>query len=252
MDKTIWTQIPYPGDLAKAVQGADGFKTRFGRLATHPYNEENPDNSFWWLFPTGKGFQNWPAYRCGKFVFYRPRGSNAIRAGLHIEKGVCKELAEAFGSTRGRHFEMTKAWIWHLLLQDLKNGAMATALGDIQTRSGMAPEFTISVCAPLDEHTLTEKATEYRFRTVANEGLFHFCTKPGEREITGIEQVTSLSTLACTLEAMGKGPGTMLWVDLIIGLDIPISADGPGPNWSGTEVWEGVLEPFSPWIRTEC
>lgn len=251
MDNLIWTQFEYPGDVAKAVQGAEGFQSTFGRLATHPYNESNPENSFWWLFPTGKGFQNWPAYRCGKFVFYRPWGSNAIRAGLHFEKGVSKELASAFGTAKGRHFEMTSSWLWHSLLKNLRDGSLALALDKIRDTTGEGAEFTISVSVPLDEHTLTEKATEYRFRNAFKDRIIHTNTKLGEREIPGIEQAENLSDLANRLEAMNSGPGTMLWVDFIVGLDIPINNEGSGQPWTGTEVWNNLLEPFSPWIRIE-
>jgi hypothetical protein len=35
-------------------------------------------------------------------------------------------------------------------------------------------------------------------------------------------------------------------------LDISIGKQGTGPPWKGTEVWNNLLEPFSPWIRREC
>lgn len=81
------------------------------QLAVHPYNVIEPERSIWWLFPPTRGRGNWPAYHLGKFMFDRPPGRNAIRAGIHIEKGLGKEQARAFGPGKGMHFELTSSWI---------------------------------------------------------------------------------------------------------------------------------------------
>jgi hypothetical protein len=252
MHPHVWTQIVDPGEMARSVIAAEGFKSAFGHLATHPYNENDPENSFWWLFPTGKGFENWPAYHCGKFVFYRPWNSKTIRAGLHIEKGITRELAKAWGTAKAGHFAVTNRWMWHSLLKSLRDGSLTNALSNIRKRTGVGVEFTISVSVPLDEPILTEKATEYRFCSMSSDELHHSKTRHGEKEIPEIEQVKSLSDLATCLESMITGDGGMLWVDVIAGLDISIGKQGTGPPWKGTEVWNNLLEPFSPWIRREC
>ncbi|GAM10431.1 hypothetical protein OR1_02720 [Geobacter sp. OR-1] len=251
MDTNIWTQFDFPGDMAKAVQTADGFKSTFGHLATHPYNINDPERSWWWLFPTGKGYSNWPAYQCGKFVFYKPWGVNAIRTGLIFEKGVCKELASAFGSAKAKHFEMTDRWMWHSLLKSLRDNSLAQALDKIRERTGEGPEFTLSVTVPMDDKVLSDKDTVYRFRSAFKDRVIHVSTKQEEREIPGIEAVESLPAMADCLEAMHAGKGKMLWVDFIVGLDIPVGESGVTAPWTGTEVWDNLLEPFSPWIKTE-
>src|SRR3954463_9080961 len=104
-----WTQMFLADDVEAAVVHSAGFKERFGTLAAHPYDKDNPDRTVWWLFRRSSvKWGNWPAYSLGKFFFDRPRGRGIIRAGLHIEKGVDAKNASAYGSSgKGRFFGMT-------------------------------------------------------------------------------------------------------------------------------------------------
>ncbi|MBI5445710.1 MAG: hypothetical protein HY900_31400 [Deltaproteobacteria bacterium] len=236
--------------MAKAVQATDGFKSAFGRLATHPYNEANPDNSIWWLFPRGRGpRQNWPAYHCGKFVFLRSRGQESIRVGIHVEKGVDSALGSALGTARGRHFVMTDRWIWQSFLADLRTGAFDDALSVIRERSLEGPELRFDVGVPLDERRLTEARTRYRFRSAFGDRTILVSHDPQPHPVPGLERAETLPQVAERLAAFHDGGGALLWIDLVVGLDIPVDRNEGGRGWDAGAIWKNLLEPLAPWVR---
>src|SRR3954468_15653269 len=118
-----WTDMFLADQVAIAVTHNGKVQARFGTLASHPYNQGNPDLTIWWLFRRRKerGFGNWPAYSRGKYFFDRPAGRGILRAGLHIEKGVAPEHARAYGAGKGQFFGMTPEWAWYGFVEDLRS-----------------------------------------------------------------------------------------------------------------------------------
>lgn len=250
MSPRPWTSLAFPGLVTQAVTGAKGFKERFGRLAVHPYNEHQPDRSVWWLFPPGKSqHQHWPAYHLGKFVIHKPLGKSAMRIGLHVEKGTGLQLAAAYGGTKAKNFAMTDRWLWHSFLKDLESGRVAQALDQIRARSGLAPEIEVEAGAPLDEPKLRTRPSSYRFSCGVGGTLKLVEHHVGDQGLPGLERARTIPELAQILALAKGGPGEMLWLNLIVGLEIPVAAERDGTKWDGSAIWINAMEPLASWVR---
>jgi hypothetical protein len=129
-------------------------------------------------------------------------------------------------------------------------GALTAALDDVARRSGLVPEVSVSVGAPLDKPEIIEEYSEYLF-AVRHGELELLSTPPRKNKMNGLETVSTLAGMGARLaEATAGMPWS--WVNVICGSRIPIGSarDGRGGTpWGGAEFWELALEPFVQWVR---
>lgn len=252
MTEDAWTDIALPGDVSKQVAAAENHRESVGQLAVHPYNEHQPELSTWWQFSRAKaGKRIWPAYHLGKFVFDKPAGRGAIRAGLHVEKGLGHREAAAFGSAKASAFELKPSWAWHGFVRDVSTGKFADALDDVSRRSSLQVEIEISVGAPLDEPKLFAPYSEYRFVAKPGGALEVMAVTEKKEKLGGLASCRSHAELGNVLsDATAEAHWT--WVNVIAGCCVPIASRSPerrGRRWGGAEFWELALEPFMAWVR---
>src|SRR3954454_9825992 len=114
----------YPEHMVHAVTALEAYRQRVGDLASHPYNQDHPDLSVWWLFKRSrKPWGLWPAYSVGKYFFDKPAGRGMLRAGIHIEKGLSTEAASSlFSGAKAKQQQLTKDWCWYRLLEAIRTG----------------------------------------------------------------------------------------------------------------------------------
>jgi hypothetical protein len=251
-DASPSTSLVTPGDLCREVVRSPGFKTRFGALASHPYNQDQPDKSVWWLFPAARApYGNWPAYAAAKFMFQRPSGARKLWAGLHVEKGLGAAEAKAFGPGKAKHFAMTAAWAWHDFIDDLANERVGQALASMAERTDLPVEIGVSIGHPLDEPHLAEAYSEYRFVFIPADGTIDCIEQRlSKARLPGFESVSDLPGLSTALlRATREHPFT--WINLTIGCSVDMPGASPtirAPCWRGSDFWNRVLEPLAGWI----
>jgi len=240
-----------PEDLSREVANTVGLKERFGSLASHPYNKDDPERSVWWLFPKSRtAYGNWPAYDVAKFMFRRQRGDPKLWAGLHVEKGLGVAEAKAFGPGKAKHFAMTAEWAWHGFLDDLGNGLVRGALSGIADRADLPVELGVSVGHPLDEPKIFEAYSEYGFVFIPADGSIDCADlRPSKAIVPGLEAVKSLDALGERLQkATVENPFT--WINLTVGCSLTMfTAPDDGRKWKGSDVWARVLEPLARWVE---
>lgn len=257
---SAWTRMMYATEVERAVVISEGFKARFGMLAAHPYDENKPDRTVWWLFPrSAVAWGNWPAYSAGKYYFHagkqffvQAEGPRVMRLGLHIEKGISEQNArQGYGSGKGKFFGMTPRWAWHGLLDDLENGKLAAALEVIAARAEAPVEVALEPNYPLDEPVLHEKFGYHRFEVGAGGALRLAEEQARPGKLDGVGAVTALPALAKRLR-MATEQEQWTWINFYVSVAVPCLSDpapGSGPAWTGTDFWHRVLEPLAPWVR---
>jgi hypothetical protein len=240
-----------PDQLETAVVQSSGFKQRFGSLASHPYNREQPTETVWWLFPrvtSGKG--NWPAYHLGKYFFDRVSARRVMRTGLHIEKGIGIAASKS-DSAKERGFTMNDGWAWHGFVRDLANGEVVRALDELAARAGQYPEITVQTSSAIDRPQIHEKFGRHRFDVLPGGALRLADRQYVPRKLEGVGTVSTVAALGARLmQATAEEPWT--WVNLFVGAAVPFHEDPPpasGPAWTGGDFWEKVLAPLAGWIR---
>jgi hypothetical protein len=134
-------------------------------------------------------------------------------------------------------------------LDDLRSAKLEPALDRIRERSGAVPEIELDVGAPLDKPELREAYSSYRFAVVSAERLELVEYRPNKQVIDGLEEARTMAALSERLSAANRGKGAMLWINLEVGLSVPISTNGAGDPWGARELWANVLEPLAPWVR---
>jgi hypothetical protein len=240
-----------PEDLSREVANTVGLRERFGSLASHPYNKDDPERSVWWLFPKSRAaYANWPAYDVAKFMFRRRRGEPKLWAGLHVEKGLGLAEAKAFGSGKAKHFAMTPEWAWHGFLDDLENGLVRGALSRIADRADLPVEVSVSVGHPLGEPKIFEAYSDYGFVYIPADGSLDCANlQLSKANVPGLDSVKSLDALGQGLrKATVENPFT--WMNLTVGcwLEMIAASDG-GTSWKASDVWARVLEPLARWVE---
>jgi hypothetical protein len=236
-------------ELSREIANTVGLKERFGSLASHPYNKDDPERSVWWLFPKSRtAYANWPAYDVAKFMFRRQPGEPKLWAGLHVEKGLGVVEAKAFGPGKAKHFAMTPAWAWHGFLDDLGNGRVRGALSRIADRADLPVEVSVSVGHPLDEPKLFEAYSDYGFLYIPADGSIDCANlRLSKATIPGLEAGKSLEALGLGLrKATVENPFT--WINLTVGCSLEMIAPGRS-HWKSSDVWTRVLEPLAPWVE---
>src|SRR5208282_1908678 len=90
------------------------------KLTPRPYNRFAPDETIWWLVPSGE----WPAFKFGK-LFFEPRADRmpggspeSIYFGFYVEKG----LSPVVGNIYPRSWIMDEEWFWDEFLGQLESG----------------------------------------------------------------------------------------------------------------------------------
>jgi len=244
----IWTQYWDPKECVTAVMGTEGFKRTCGAMAVHPYNPEYPDTSTWWIFRPSRSGANWPAYHLGKFVFFLMPGGKEFFAGLAVEKGIGKALAQAMGSAAARSFEMRPHWIWHRFVEGLTDGSVEAALDEIRRRAGCEPVLELDVGPVPDEGPFRASRTHYAFRSPEVDRIVLERFVRRDYEIPFAENAMSLADLRQRLEGLATPEGDMVWVDLLLGVHVPRDSVPGVEPWGGREFWENVLEPLAPWV----
>ena len=100
--------------------GLDNFTLR-------PWNRFNPENSLWWLVPS----KEWPAYKNAKVAIFKNQNSEDFNIGCHLEKGIASGVDPFLNEKKSDVYRTKKDWIWHLLIQDIKNGTFNDKLSEL-------------------------------------------------------------------------------------------------------------------------
>src|SRR5262245_20904293 len=98
-------------------------------LTPRPWQQQAPDDTLWWLVPSG----DWPAYRHGKFVFSLSKDgprkaligindgaieTSKLFAGVNVEKGFGRVAVEVDPSLRRKTDQiLDSGWLWHRLTE---------------------------------------------------------------------------------------------------------------------------------------
>lgn len=246
-----WTRMFLPDELETAVVTSNGFKARFGSLAAHPYNREQPTETVWWLFPrTQRGRGNWPAYHLGKYFFDRVSGRRVMRTGLHIEKGI-SIASGAHDSAKERGFAMHDGWAWHGFVHDLTNGTVVRALDEIGRMAGQPAEIAVQTSSAIDRPEIHEKFGRHRFDVLPGGALRIVEEQIVPRKLVGVGKVGTVTALGERLiHATAEEPWT--WINLFVGAAVPFYEDPPpgsGSAWTGSDFWEKILAPLADWVR---
>lgn len=85
-------------------------------LTARPFNRFEPDDSTWWLIPTGE----WPAYKYGKIFFESrperiPNQMKGVYAGFNLEKGLGQTVANFYHKS----LIMRNDWIWNKFFETM-------------------------------------------------------------------------------------------------------------------------------------
>jgi len=246
-----WTRLATPEACLSAVRAVADYKKRCGHLACHPYNPELPQESTWWLFPPVRRTGNWPAYHMGKFIFRVLPGFNTLFAGLHVEKGIGAQLAQAFGTRRAATLTLGPNWIWHRFLTNLTDGSVEAALETIRKRSHMPPWILLDAGPAGDENRFHPVRSRYYFRSPEGDRIVLQSHHVGERGIPFVENAMNLADLRDRLERLASPQGDMIWVNLWIGCAVGRERLDHLPPWDGSDFWYKALEPLAHWVRPE-
>jgi len=246
-----FTSYRSPQEVCKAI-GAIA-QQRFQKLSPRPWNRYEPDESSWWLVPSG----DLPAYRYGKFYFdWAGSDRSALLCGLYMEKGIGEEAAQAYLSPKGRRYIMDSGWSWFTLLRDLQHGIrnVVEALG----QSLPFPiEFRIDGGYVSDPESFDRYASDlpwdvYTLHWLHSRGVFELAE--AKREAKLLDQlggVTNFAQLFEVLDSLSQNP--WLWLDVFICIRLQIAVKRSSETetsdlWQAGTMWDRFLSHLIPWV----
>lgn len=220
------------------------------KMARRPYNFHNPENTSWWLVPSGE----WPAFKYGKYYFIGDKLSGDLFAGLYIEKGHGIEAKGFYG----REWYIDQSWAWHELLSGLRGTTMQKAIQEASGNLAMPVELIIDGGPTIpkgDEGRGFSDSTfdEYRF-AINRDGTLHqgMVTKRLQNPLKVLDKVSTYENLLMALEELAKQP--LIWVDFFVAIRLRIENESKEENknveiWNAEQVWSKFLSYFVSWVR---
>ena len=208
--------------------GLDNFTLR-------PWNRFNPENSLWWLVPS----KEWPAYKNAKVAIFKNQNSEDFNIGCHLEKGIASGVDPFLNEKKSDVYRTKKDWIWHLLIQDIKNGTFNDKLSELSNTlksplriivhssyiTGNSRESSSSPGENL------ESSIEYTYKN----GLINYVDNSVNGEFY---PYTNLQTLEDLLLIFESGELDWSWLDVYIVNEVSNSEYIDIPNLIGTYITE--------------
>jgi hypothetical protein len=199
-----------------------------------PRSRFYPESTTWWVVP---GKEN-PAYRYGKLYFDKADSdSSALQCGLHIEKGLGRNVPGPAGYT------MDKRWTWNDFFPEL-DGEVEAQLAVLSRQIDGSPHVRLLA------HLATEDAPLHSLRFESNDGALRL-DGPGAERGTFLAPLASASSLAELRTRIAELPQLdWHWLNVTLGCDVrtqgnPASAE----TWDGAVLFESLLSPWMRWFH---
>ena len=222
-------------------------KQYYEGLTCRPWNYTRPDDTDWWLVPS----TDWPAYQHGKILFSVTDKSN-LGIGLYIEKGIGKEVAEAYNTPKARRFEMKSNWMWHKFLRDLRNDSVLLAIIKAAEATNQTAYIQIDGGYARDDFDPYANRDEWDLCCLKLNGdrTFDFVkSKYNAKVIGSFDQVKNTAQLISLLESIPSEH--YVWIDLWIYFSFSIdqAQTTSVQSWVAKDIQEKLLKPFSEWVK---
>ena len=244
-----WVSYDSPEDVCKAVQASEGFRTHFGKVAARAWNQDEPRTTMWWLIPADHtdGKLPSPACRFGKFQFAFSSNRRCIQVGLHVEKGLSAEAASRLPADMAKSQRMRSDWRWYRLVADLQSGLVASTIAEIARRQRIPLQVRV-YCAPPEG--LYEVVSERVVFAVQDRQLVPVGAATRTKLLPSLYRVTSGPALADALTSFPRSGRVWLDVRILSSFEVGPRADrATAKEWNGDRLWEGLLSPFSRWVK---
>jgi hypothetical protein len=243
------TQTIYPNarSAAYAVKRVMD-STGMANVTARPWNKFDPDNTFWWLVPDTV----WPAFNHGKLFFSPDRAPKGhLFCGLHIEKGLDQSVSEAYPSRAGKRLIMSENWIWHRFLEDLRSGAVDSALRQASQKIGGPLLIRLEAGYVEDPGSFDPQAVRFKWDKIV------FSSRGGSLKVESsdtpsrflgdIAELRKPEDLAGAIDHIQNAG--WFWIDAFIGSLFERAADPVGrAGWDAEDLWIKSLCMWEPWF----
>ncbi len=242
------TKYPNARSLAYALKRVLDSRG-MANVTARPWNKFDPDNTFWWLVP----HTEWPAYNHGKFFFSPDRAPKGfLFCGLHIEKGLDPKVSEAYPSRAGKRLIMTDDWNWYRFLDDLRSGALHSAVRQASEEIGAPLLIRLEAGYVEDPGSFDPQAIRFQWDKVVfsfrDSSLKVETRETPSRLLGDITELRRLEDLAGAIDHMQNAG--WFWIDTFIGSLFERAADPVGQDaWDAAELWTKALCLWEPWFK---
>jgi hypothetical protein len=222
------------------------------KLVARPWNLHKPEETDWWLVPSG----DWPAYQHGKYFFRFGPDNKEILCGYYIEKGLDKE--KAAGIYR-KPLLMDKAWFWNSFVADVKNNNIKAEIKKVSRDNQISVEFIIDGGPILEQDTdcisesLSNEWDEYLFKLQTESEDLIVKKLKDKNYLSELQEISNLAELFKAIPALSQKQ--LLWIDTFICIRLCVRDEGskPGDNniesiWGADKIWERFLSHFLKWV----
>lgn len=213
-------------------------------ISARPWDWARASESAWWVIPS----KEWPAFRFGKLYF----ATDKIVPGkmfccFHIEKGADPVILQVSKSARARRLVIEDNWTWYRFMQDMENGKVDEALGDISSSNQQSVRFGVSghyISAP-DEFEPYNRDLPWDEVTFSiSEGAFASTNVKLQADLLGGLAAASSARDVAQMISQLEDP-RFLWINIFCGIEI---ATGDDNGWDVLQLYNKVLKPWEPWL----
>jgi len=218
-------------------------------ITARPWNRHDPDNTFWWLVPSG----DWPAYKHGKIFFSPDRAPrDCLFCGLHVEKGFDPSIAAAYPSGGGKRMIMGDDWTWHEFLGDLGSENLSSAIERASEESGGPVTIRLEAGFVEDPGSYDPQANRPKWDTVIFETPGNTLDiQTSETPSNLLDKVAprqSFDELASFISEIANSE--WVWLDVFLGSVFLKNQEVTSPNtWDAGQLWNKALSIWEPWFR---
>jgi len=219
------------------------------QITARPWNRHDPDNTFWWLVPSG----DWPAYKHGKIFFSPDRAPrDCLFCGLHVEKGLDPSIAAAYPSGGGKRMIMGDDWTWHEFIEDLNTDSLRSAIKRASEESAepVVIRFEAGFVedpGSFDPHANRPKWDIVVCETFDNSLLVKTSDTPSNL-LDKVAQSQSFDELASFISAIPNPE--WVWLDVFLGSVFLKNQEVTSPDtWDAGQLWNKALSIWEPWLR---
>ena len=218
-------------------------------ITARPWNRHDPDNTFWWLVPSG----DWPAYKHGKIFFSPDRAPrDCLFCGLHVEKGLDPSIAAAYPSGGGKRMIMGDDWTWHEFIEDLNTDSLRSAIKRASEESAepVVIRFEAGFVedpGSFDPHANRPKWDIVVCETFDNSLLVKTSDTPSNL-LDKVAQSQSFDELASFISQIPNPE--WVWLDVFLGsVFLKNQEVTSSDTWDAGQLWNKALSIWEPWLR---
>lgn len=227
-----------PRDACGAVLSAA--KQMFAQATARPWDMYRPEESAWWLIPSGE----WPAYRHAKFFFDRdPSELLNLQIGLYLEKGLSPRVREAYPSARGSRLIMDSDWAWSGVVSNEALARLTKAVSGESATTIRVEAQNVPDPESFDPHGSRFTRSRATFAVTGINLLSNIDDAPGH--LHPIHSAATTEELIRGLRLLSEDP--WLWIDLFVYRSYEI--DQGGSVEAGRRAWRDHLRDLSDWFR---